>query len=92
MLVLEVGLTMPAIRQAISTIGKEERMKVAIELNVLDQVGEHWNGGKICAQCQHYTQLGGRGSGLNGVCSKLVTNAYIQPETPCCQSFLREVG
>lgn len=80
------------IRKAISTIDKDQRMKVAIELNVLDQVHAHWNGGKICAQCKSFTQICGRGSGCNGVCKITNDSRYIKPEEKACLRFEREVA
>lgn len=80
---------MQGIRKALSTIGIEERRKIADAMGVTAQVKQYWQGGKICGQCQGFSQLGGRGSGLNGACSVGIKTGYTKPEDKSCNRFQR---
>lgn len=75
------------VRIALSTIDKEKRRDIAESNGVLDEVLKLWQGGKICGQCKHFTQLGGRGSGLYGMCHILNKHEYVKPEEKACKVF-----
>lgn len=75
------------VRIALSTIDKEKRREIAESNDVLDEVLKLWNGARICGQCKHFTQLGGRGSGLNGMCHALNKREYVKPEENACKVF-----
>lgn len=80
-------------RVALSTIGREERREAAKRFNCEDEVMAHWgNNGKICGQCQHFSQIGKRGSGLNGSCQAVAKSDYTKPEEQACSKFKRVVN
>lgn len=78
-----------AINMALTAIDSTERRAIAERYGVLDQVLEAWNGGKVCGQCRYFVQLGGRGSGLNGMCHVVPKNEYTRPGDAACKQFER---
>lgn len=83
------------IRQVL-TMNSEEREKVKAEHPLIaERVGLAWNNGKICGQCKHFNQLGGRNgqikhTGLKGTCSMVQFQCeLVKPERVACGKFER---
>lgn len=75
-------------RRAMSVDSKEARQSLVSDNEEAKRIlAKFWNKRKICGQCQHYSQLGGVGSGLAGVCRELVSTEYLVPEEPGCPAF-----
>ena len=76
-------------RVAISMTNPVERREYAKQKDIEAEVLQHWKKGKICGQCEHFTQLGGRGSGCNGVCHIVKKSNYTSPGENSCELFER---
>ncbi|NCN44764.1 MAG: hypothetical protein GW898_10685 [Thiomicrospira sp.] len=80
------------IRQALTEASKAKRNAIiGDDPDMLRKAKEFWQNGAICGQCEFFSQLGGRGSGINGVCSKLVTKNYLKPEDQRCESTFSDI-
>lgn len=83
---------MMEIRQVL-TMNAEERTAAKLKNpEIARRAGLLFNGGKICGQCNHFSQIGTRqgsirNTGLNGNCRLLERNEYIKPERVACTRF-----
>ncbi|MBE0470412.1 MAG: hypothetical protein IBX55_13015 [Methyloprofundus sp.] len=70
--------------KVISQPDKAKRAELAGDNETLQaEVKKHWKNGIICGQCKRFCQLGGRGSGLNGMCSSRSYPDYTKPYQSC---------
>ena len=76
-------------RVAMSMVDSDGRREYAKKYGVMDEVMHFWNGGKICGQCQHFSQLGGRPSGCSGTCKMFQKNEYTKVTDKACSKFER---
>lgn len=84
--------TIYQIRLALTEPDKTKRNQIiGDDPEILSRAKELWHGGSICGQCEFFSQLGGRGSGLCGVCKKLITNDYLKPESAVCRGSFSDI-
>lgn len=80
------------VRRAMTSQSKRERSEL---LDGHDDAKtyflECWCKGNVCGQCQYFTQLGGLGSGLSGVCGVQATTDYLMAERSGCNGFQKRV-
>jgi hypothetical protein len=89
-LVQKLSLEDVLVRKALLKTTKEERYAVLKESPGGQQLFlEVWNKGEVCGRCKSFSQLGGFGSGLNGMCGHkdVKKTEYTKPTEEGCRYF-----
>lgn len=80
---------MMEIRRLLTMTQDERKAQKDVSQEVYARAKKLFNGGKICGQCNNFSQIGTeqgsvKHSGLNGSCKIRIISGWVPPETKAC--------